>query len=53
MSEPRVPPEVVIAELRSYCDEKARFLLTRHIEGEAGLPDMILIGPHRVVQVDC
>ncbi len=42
MSEPRVPPEVVIAELRSYCDEKARFLLTRHIEGEAGLPDMIL-----------
>lgn len=39
---PRIPANVIIKELRDFCDEAALALLTKHIEGEAGQPDMIL-----------
>lgn len=52
MFEPRIPTDVVIRELRAFCDEKALFLLTRHIEGEAGTPDMILTSDQKRYFVD-
>ncbi len=52
MFEPRIPAEVIIRELRAFCDEKALFLLTRHIEGEAGRTDMILTADQKKYFLD-